>query len=68
LAVDLDSVSGNDSSLFHAVNPLDDSRRREADPPAQLRKVNARILLEFGQNAPSDGIEELGNIYCVCHL
>jgi hypothetical protein len=50
------------------VDTLDDGRGRKANPPAKFRKVNARIVLEFGQNMPSDGIEELGNIYGVCHM
>jgi hypothetical protein len=43
------------------VDPLDDCWRRKANSPAQFRKVDARIVLEFGKNAPSNGIQEFGN-------
>jgi hypothetical protein len=61
LAIYFNTVSGDESRFFHAVDTLDDGRGRKANPPAKFRKVNARVVLELGQNAPSDGVEELGN-------
>lgn len=60
--VDFGSVGADDSFVFHAAYTLGNGGRGESYAASKLRKRDARVRLQFDQQLPAEGIEELFSV------